>query len=187
MKNLKSVYLFTCLSFAGLLYGCDNEDEGPKPETIDFTATFFTERGNPLTPCGTAISETNFWVQEHQIGDGTATELGEFTTEMTFCIHFITDEDGNILPTEEGFGEYGDGVGEFIGENGDKITFTIPEGRVKLSSNPDYVFEFQDKIIIDGGTGAFEGATGELVSDSYVGADGIVDHDWSGEITIVRQ
>ena len=180
MKILRNAILIAWLLPIGFAIGCGEDDD----KTIDFVATFFTTRGNELEPCGEAISPTNFWALEHQVGNGTATTLGEFTAEMTFCIHLILTDEGLPDPTQEGFGEYGDGEGELLGENGDKIFFELSSGKVKPTTAEGYIFEFQDTIVVTGGTGAFEGGRGDLITDSYVSPEGTTDHVWSGELTI---
>ena len=183
MKNLKFSFI-VLMAIVPLSFACD--DEGPTSVEIPFEAEFYTEAGENsfAETCQPPVSETDFWGREHQVGSGTATELGNFTTDLTFCIHAIFDENG-APDFAGGFGKYTDGEGYMEAENGDRIFVSIPEGQVKPTEKPGYSFEFQDIIYINGGTGRFEGASGELLSDSYVGATS-TDHIWTGTLILPK-
>ncbi len=137
--------------------GGENVDLKGGMRTVPFKAKFFTKR-NYDAVIGTC-EEAPFLEYNYQVGEGTGTHLGKFTTEIYFC--------GN------GF-EYKNGEGVFVAANGDELYFVVPSpGEIGLimplpSPDPLYEFYFQDPFTIVGGTGRFEGASGSGYSDSYV-------------------
>ena len=161
MKNL--IKILTVIIVTAMMMSCDEE-----AETIDFTAHFYTDLAGFVesTACTAPKSILNT-----QVGAGTGTLIGAFETTITFCV------DPSTL-------EYDNGVGSFIGENGDEIYFE-GSGQVRPSDHPDYDLEFQDSFTITGGKGRFEGASGTLVTDSYVKNETQrTDHIWTGKITL---
>jgi len=132
--------------------------------SVPFKAKFYTKR-NYDAVIGTC-EEDPFLEYNYQVGEGTGTHLGKFTTEIYFC--------GN------GF-EYKNGEGVFVAANGDELYFSVPSpGEIGLimpvpSPDPLYEFYFQDPFTIVGGTGRFEGASGSGFTESYV--DLFVDGD----------
>jgi len=165
MKAQK-IKLFVSVLLLSIAFGCE-DDEGP--DTFQFEATFFTKLtgfAEDKVACSSPKSFLNT-----QVGSGTATRLGDFTTTITFCV------DPNTLA-------YNNSEGSFMAANGDALFFE-GEGQVKPSDHPDYDLEFQDTVIITGGSGQFEGASGTLTTDSYVkNTTQQTDHVWSGTITI---
>jgi hypothetical protein len=115
-----------------------------------------------------------------QCGEGTGTHLGHFTTTMSFC--------GGGL-------DYVDARGVFLAANGDELYFMLPPetvGHVLPYDHPVYELQFHDPFIFTGGTGRFEGASGEGTMESYVNiADegGYItahqtDHKWTGTLIL---
>ena len=146
------------------------EDECETFETINFEADFFTDLKSFEESDVCTGSKNLLNTQE---GSGTATLLGAFTTTITFCV------DPNTF-------EYDNGVGSFVADNGEEIFFE-GGGQVLPSDEPGYDLEFQDIFTITGGTGRFEGATGVLITDSYVNNETQrTDHIWSGNITLKK-
>lgn len=131
---------------------------------VPFKAKFYTKR-NYDAIIGTC-DEDPFLDYNYQVGEGTGTHLGKFTTEIFFC--------GN------GF-DYKNGEGVFVAANGDELYFLVPSpgeiGHIMPLPEPDplYEFQFQDPFTFVGGTGRFEGASGGGYTDSYV--DLFVDGD----------
>lgn len=170
MKTSK-INLFTVLLFlVSMAFGC-KEDDRPTFETVPFEANFFTVLSGFEENAGGCASPMSFL--NTQKGDGSATLIGDFTTTITFCVDINTFE-------------YDNGQGSFVGSNGDEIFFE-GKGQVKPSDHPEYDLEFQDTFTITGGTGRFEGATGTMVTDSYVkNSTQQTDHVWSGTLTIKK-
>lgn len=156
-----------------------NSDE----REIPFSAVFYTKAADDQFAefCETPASPTNFWGKDHQIGEGNATHLGKFTTDMTFCFHVVLDESGNI-DLENGFGEVVNGAGYFEAANGDRLYFSIPESKVVPSDQPGFM-EFDAIYSIDDGTGRFKGVSGELRAIGLAGG-GKTDHVWEGTLIL---
>ncbi|HMB61455.1 MAG TPA: hypothetical protein VKN36_00180 [Eudoraea sp.] len=132
--------------------------------SIPFKAKFYTTRKYDVT-IGTC-DEAPYLDYNYQVGEGTGTHLGKFTTEIFFC--------------GSGF-DYKNGEGVFVAANGDELYFLVPSpgeiGHVVPLPyvDPLYEFQFQDPFTFIGGTGRFEGASGGGYTDSYV--DLFVDGD----------
>lgn len=162
-KTILSVYLcFVCLAIS-----CENEEPDPQPQT--FEANFFTLLVSIVPDSVNCLAPYTFL--NTQEGNGTASLIGSFTTQMTFCVN----------PTNF---EYVDTEGSFTGTNGDEIFFT-GGGQVVPTQEPGYDFEFKDPFMITGGAGRFEGATGSMTTNSFVSqSTGQTDHVWTGTITL---
>lgn len=92
------------------------------------------------------------------IGEGVVTHLGKINTTMTFCNNTST-------------GYYWNTDIVFIAANGDELYASIPEGRVipNEEENSNYYSKrFNDDMYFTGGTGRFEGATGNALTHAYV-------------------
>jgi len=127
-----------------------------KSVTIPFKAHFYTKRDYSNEGVG-YCSEDPFLAFNYQVGEGEATHLGRFTTTMQFC--------GN------GF-DYKNGEGVFVAANGDELYIAVPSvgfiGHILPYAHPLYELQFQDPFIFTGGTGRFEGASGEGMTNSFV-------------------
>lgn len=91
-------------------------------------------------------------------GDGQILNLGNITTRMTFCVNIDT-------------GYYYDTVGSFVFDNGDKLFYEIPKGQIMPNEGDDsnyYQSIFDDLMIFTGGTGRFESASGDAMSNAFV-------------------
>jgi hypothetical protein len=125
----------------------------------------------------------------HQKGEGTATHLGKFTTELFFC---------------GGPSGYKNGEGTFVAANGDELWFSVPSpgeiGQVLPLPYADPLYEayFQDPFTFTGGTGRFVGASGSGYTNSFVDifVDGDpnqfilehrTDHEWTGTLQLQNQ
>lgn len=94
-------------------------------------------------------------------GEGNINHMGNITTEMTFCCNTSN-------------GSYWDTNCTFVAANGDELYATIPTGKIlpNEGDNSDYYETyFNDKMNFTGGTGRFEGASGEAMSNAYVHND----------------
>lgn len=129
-------------------------------------------------------SPSDFWGQEHQVGGGNATHIGNFTIDLKFCFHVVLNEEG--LPDfEGGFGEFTESEGIIKANNGD-LLYTMADGGVLLPLQDDkYRFKFENVIYITGGTGRFENASGEIINYGKVRSDGTgTDHIQEGTIIL---
>lgn len=91
-------------------------------------------------------------------GSGNISHLGKITTRMTFCCDVTT-------------GYYYNTVGSFVAANGDELFFEVPEGQIVPNDEDNssyYQTKFNDYMIFIGGTGRFEGASGDAYSNAYV-------------------
>lgn len=148
--------------------------------TVPFRASFYSIGGAESDPsCGDDFPRFS---KNTQDGDGEATHLGRFSFHATFC-QDIADvlDDGQL--TEEESVPYWNGIATLTAANGDELWITVA-GAIVLSDHPDYDVEFHDPFEFVGGTGRFEGASGNGVTDSY-GVAGRVEHDWSGTLTLL--
>ena len=124
--------------------------------SIPFKADFYTIRNyDSIGIC----SEDPYTSFNYQVGEGTGTHLGRFTTTMSFC------GDNDTFT-------YKNGEGVFVAANGDELYFWVPSpgevGYILPYDHPIYEFQFQDPFTFNGGTGRFEGATGGGYTNSFV-------------------
>jgi hypothetical protein len=167
MKNL-IIHPFILLLLLVTSQGCEENKESI--ETHSFEANFYTVLKGFVEDSSCAAPKNFLNTQE---GEGSATLIGPFTTSMTFCVDPTTLEYDNVK-------------GSFVGNNGDSIEFN-GFGQVLPSEKEGYDLEFHDTFTITGGTGRFAGASGELVSDSFVKQETQrTDHVWSGTIMLVN-
>lgn len=121
-----------------------------------------------------------------QVGEGEATHLGRFSVVITFCVDVTDVLDDGTLTAGESL-PYDNGFGILTAANGDVLYLEI-SGTVLPSDHPDYDFEFHDPFHFTGGTGRFEGATGEGMTASFVDqSDDRTDHEWLGTLVLPGQ
>jgi hypothetical protein len=166
MKALiKQVFITACFC---LLMACTKTDEflnnsqdnnelksSTRTVTVPFKANFSVWDRSDYTNNSCGGNHSVFLIMK---GSGPATHLGKMTTTMTFCCNTQT-------------GYYYNTTGNFIAENGDQLFFEIPEGQIIPNKNDNsyyYQKRFNDRMIFMGGTGKFEGATGEALTNAYV-------------------
>lgn len=153
---------------------------------LPFRANFYTDLDIPAIVGGEKIcTDPVFDSPNVQTGEGNALHLGRFSTKLKFCGELIT----NPTPEEQAaglFARYSEVEGYFEAANGDLLFIGLSGiGEIYLSNNPGYDLEFSDDFTIEGGTGRFEGATGEMTSSSYVNlSTQRTDHVWTGTITL---
>ncbi len=121
---------------------------------IPFKAKFYTRRV-PEKIGEVVCNDPAFPGGNYQYGEGTATHLGKLSSTITFC----------------GGGEFYSGQGFFVAANGDSLFFDISgQVIVEIPWDPTTHYDayFQDPFSFTGGTGRFEGASGEGMTDSLV-------------------
>lgn len=165
MKTLR--FILVALFAIGLTHSCSDEpvnfnnesafDQADlKAKPVPFKANLFTARNYDVNePCDDPVFTSFNW----QVGEGNATHLGKFSITIGFC-------------ESPGTGQYSLGYGVMTAANGDELYLQIPAegdvGQVYPIDDPFYEFQFQDSFEIIGGTGRFQGATGEGYTDSRV-------------------
>lgn len=185
MKALLKIFFFiTLISF---IVGCDKTDalefddassskkEVTKNVTIGFNLVFTGnyDFAGPDPVCG----DFPPLIRIINTGEGTGTHFGKLTSYFDFCVD-VTDSsypNGHI-------------VAYFEDENGDQLFvevagFVLP-GR--LPGMPNYAISyFKDPFEIIGGTGRFEGATGNGMTNDYNSSkDPYSHHHWKGRISL---
>ncbi|WP_242131224.1 hypothetical protein [Aestuariivivens marinum] len=157
-----------------------------KQKELPYKAKMFTRpaEGTPTGDCPSANSPTNFWRPEHQVGNGNATHLGNFTTDLKFCFHIVLNEQG-MPDFANGMGEFTGGASAIEANNGD-LLYTKGRGSQVMPIQDDiYILEFFHVVDITGGTGRFENASGQFVNHGMVRADGTgTDHTQEGIIIL---
>ncbi len=125
--------------------------------TVPFKADFSVWDQSDYTDRSCGIPPVYFLTM---VGDGHINHLGKMTTVMTFC---------NDVST----GHYYDADVVFVAANGDELYATIEYGYIVPNEEANslyYQAKFNDPIEFTGGTGRFEGATGEAMTNAYVHA-----------------
>lgn len=150
-----------------------------------FKAKFVTEQDltDPRLGFGSGdCLDTAYPFFNVQKGDeGRARYLGDFTSEITFCVKPPAPGETTI--------DYKDGKGTFYLADGHELYIEIPVGVVKLIPPPaPYQAKFQDRFIITGGTGPYDNARGIGLTNSFVnffpeGGDR-TQHTWYGLIIL---
>lgn len=164
MKTLlKYFFLMAVIIFVA---GCNKDDElsddssalkSAQPITVEipFKADFTVwNKSNP----GDDFCEGQGYFSATMIGYGNITHLGYTQTKFTFC---------NNLKT----GEYWNTNVVFTAANGDELYASIPVGLIIPNEEENaahYRTRFNDKMYFVGGTGRFEGASGEAMTNAYV-------------------
>jgi hypothetical protein len=175
--SLGACLLLTCSKtdefFVGDLSG-DNLKSTDKTVTVPFKADFI---GNYTSVTVTELCGDYPMLQIVVDGQGTGTHLGKFTAHFDFCCDNET-------------GIYGPTVTNLVAANGD-ILYLSCQGQViegRLDDHPSYVTSYwRDPFVILGGTGRFEGATGEGMTDDYNSSeDPYSHHHWTGSITLIK-
>ena len=193
MKNFLNLVL--AIAVIGMFTACSSSDEF-ESENVD---AFKHHEGKMLTLGFNLVFDGEYitigpdsqncpglFKVTHQ-GEGTGTHFKKLTTYFEFCVN-----------PGDGTYPYGYMVGEFSDEDGDVLYVTIPDGQVldgRVPGMPSYaVSYFKDWFQITGGTGKFEGASGEGWTNDYnylVDEDGYffptkTKHHWQGTITMKK-
>ncbi|WP_053992790.1 hypothetical protein [Mangrovimonas sp. TPBH4] len=126
------------------------------------------------------------WGQDHQLGYGNATHLGNFTVDLEFCFHVVLDSEGQP-DFDAGFGEFS-GADNILEANSGDFLFTTSSGSQLIPiQDENYVFEFENHLTVTGGTGKFENASGEIINYGMVRNDGSgTDHHQEGTLILAK-
>jgi hypothetical protein len=124
--------------------------------------------------------------QAIQNGSGEATHLGRFSVYGTFCMDITPFMDDGALTGDES-APYDNGWFVLVAANGDSLWLSI-EGEVLPSDDPRYTGEFFSPMYVEGGTGRFEGASGEGMTKNYIlpGFPTEVIHEWDGVLILPK-
>lgn len=187
MKHLKASLII--LAALSLIISCGRSDKSSKKEsakkgnaemvTLPFEINalgnyvYFGPDTLPEPKCGEPLSAWRVIVD----GNGSGTPMGEFTIHFDFC----GDEQNN----------YGNTYGFLLTTVGDTL-FLSCAGQVidgKLDDHPAFVTSYwKDPFTITGGTGVYEGATGNGMTNDYNSSeDPYSHHQWKGTITMMKQ
>ena len=141
------------------------------PILIDFENSECAQQGNPVHVIAEAA--------------GTATHMGIVHITFDFCAGG-QDPDITVPHMTVGPGSY-----VLTAANGDELFLHTEGGAVifgRTEEHPEYVIDYwRYPYTITGGTGRFEGASGEIFSDDYdTSLNEKSVHNWYGEITLVK-
>jgi hypothetical protein len=188
MKHLKTSLII--LATLCLIISCGRSDKTSKDKsklkkgememvTLPFEVTalgnymYFGPDTLPNPKCVEPLAEWRVIVD----GNGSGTPVGDFTVHFDFC--------GDSLSN------YGNNEAYMALSDGDTL-FVTGAGRVydgRLDEHPAYVTSYwKDPFVILGGTGKYEGATGDIMTDDYNSSeDPYSHHHWKGTITMMKQ
>jgi hypothetical protein len=125
----------------------------------------FNAIGTVPEPGCDAVGES----RRYLAGDGSATHLGSYTVQLSFCAR-----PGGILD---------DGLGTFVAANGDLLHLTF-EGTSAFA--PPFTLNFTSYALFTGGTGRFDGASGQaMVTGSLDVRTGAGDGAWEGMLSSI--
>ena len=191
MKTI--VKIFFLMAVISLAAGCSKTDDQisdesksqPVTVTVPFEANLLGEI-TKLDSENPECKDEGYGYHAIVIARGTATHMGLVSITLDFCTY--GPDDPNIPGADN---KYASSSSELVAANGDKLFLYIEGGSVidgRTDDHPDYVVDYwRDKIIITGGTGKFEGASGELQTDDFnTNIDTYAHHHWYGEITLVK-
>lgn len=182
---------FLTASVLMLFLGCENGDfievddsllnKNNSKETVTlgfnlvFTGEYIKQAPDP-DKCGSFPPFFNVINQ----GKGTGTHFGKMKSHFDFCVDITDSSYPNAF--EEAYFEDKDGDKLFVYVTG----FVIP-GRI--AGMPSYASSyFVDPFTITGGTGKFEGATGNGYTNDYNSdKDEFSHHHWTGKITLKKK
>lgn len=189
MKTLvKLLFIVFC---ASLILACtksdefvdESNDENLKSGTVLVTVPFIVEGGDAEYTileidekyCGL---ERPFHIAAE--GSGTAPHLGKYSSYFDFC----AGDDGS-------WGYEGEPIGTFVAANGDELIVSAwgQSGPPNEDDPPHIIERWEAPFIFLGGTGRFEGATGEGIFSgyNYIENDAVKSSSiWKGKLTLVK-
>lgn len=194
MKTLLKIFFFAAI--IGLLAGCNKTDEFIENEipelkkaqievTVPFEVNLLGEITELIFDDPECLDE-GYPVRAVVETTGNATHMGKVTLTFNFCSGGAPDPAiPNSLYT------FAASTSEMTAANGDKLFLYLEGGTViygRTDAHPDYVDDYWRGIVtITGGTGRFEGASGELQVDDYTTSiDDYTRHHWTGKITLAK-
>jgi hypothetical protein len=134
---------------------------------VPFRTTSYLFRGIAAVPepgCNAAGESRRYLA-----GEGSATHLGAYTIELSFCAR-----SGGILD---------DGIGTFVAANGDLLRFSF-DGTSTFA--PPFTLSFTSYAVFTGGTGRFDGAGGHAVAGGALDVRTTVGEGrWEGSLSSV--
>jgi len=147
-----------------------------RTETLQFDADFtgvYTAVNPDSVACGPGP-----WMHITVDCLGTEATLGKFTTHFEFCA-----DDQGYYPGKQM-------LAYMLAENGDSL-FVSCAGQViegRMEDHPDHIVSYwRDPFEILGGSGKFEGATGEGMTDDFNSSeDQNSHHHWKGTMTLLK-
>jgi len=190
---LKILFLMAVIS---LVAGCNKTDEfviddsvelksaQPQKVTVPFEANLLGEIASIDWEAQECIEE-GYFVRVIVETTGNATHMGNVSLTFNFCSGGAPD------PNIEGSKyTYAGSTADLIAANGDVLYLSFDDGIVmngRTDEHPDDVYEYwRTPVSVLGGTGRFEGATGDLSSDDYVTTDDQTHHRFYGKITLLK-
>ncbi|MDT8417030.1 MAG: hypothetical protein RQ864_04395 [Lutibacter sp.] len=195
MKTLLKIFFL--MAVISLVAGCNETDEFNTDEDFQLKSAQPREITVPfeVNLLGELVSfdqEDADCTGEGYLGrvildaSGTATHMGKVSLTFNFCALGPDDPD---VPGEDY--KYAGSEAVLVAANGDRLFLYLEGGTViigRTDDHPEYVTDyFRDIVTITGGTGRFEGASGELQMDDYdTNIDAYSHHHWTGEITLVK-
>jgi hypothetical protein len=186
MKNVKTLFLLTVTLC--MIISCGRSDTASKDValkkgkvkmvTLPFDVNAlgnYTYVGPDTLPAPKCVEPLNIW-RAIVDGKGTGTPVGDFTMHFDFC--------GDSLSF------YGNAVAYMALSDGDTL-FVSGAGRVfdgRLDDHAAYVVSYwRDPFVILGGTGKYDGAFGDIITDDYNSSeDPNSHHHWKGTITMKK-
>jgi len=188
--------IFFLMAVISLVAGCNKTDEfisddaaalksgETKKVTVPFEANLLGEITSIDWDAQECIDE-GYFVRVIVETTGNATHMGKVSLTFNFCSGGAPD------PNIEGSKyTYAGSTADLIAANGDVLYLSFDDGIVmngRTDEHPDDVVEYwRTPISVLGGTGRFEGAKGDLISDDYVTADEQTHHRFYGKITLVK-
>jgi len=165
MKNIKRI-IFIMATFC-LLINCSddlpmplgktlkNPTSKPVTVTVPFKANFSVWNISDYTDTRCGGYPVFYLTME---GFGNISQLGKTSIKMAFCCNVQT-------------GVYENANCVFVAANGDELYAEIPIGYIVPNEGDNssyYQTRFNDPMNFTGGTGKFEGASGEATTDAFV-------------------
>jgi hypothetical protein len=187
MKQLKKLLILTMALC--LLISCGRTDKTSKRDslkkgktemvTLPFDVSAignYTYIGPDTLPNPKCTDPLSLW-RAIVDGKGTGIPVGDFSVHFDFC--------GDSLSN------YGNNEAYMALSVGDTL-FVSGAGRViegRRDDHPAYVTSYwKDPFVILGGTGKYEGATGDIITDDYNSSeDPNSHHHWTGTITMAKK
>ena len=167
MKDVITGILIILVS-AFYMVSCGSEPS--KKTTHPIELSFYTDLVS-LEP-DSVTCQLPMGLRNKQAGSGSSIKYGGIAVDIAFCMN------------PDNF-EYGNSTGKIVTETGDEIHIDV-SGQVLPTEKEGYDLEFKDTFRIVGGTGQFEGASGNGITDSYVNMEtNRTDHVWRGKIIYV--
>jgi hypothetical protein len=186
MKNVKTLLLLTATLC--MIISCGRSDTASKGDslkkgrakmvTLPFDVTAlgnYIYAGPDTLPVPKCVAPLNIWRAIVE-GKGTGTPVGDFTMHFDFCGDSLS-----FYGNTEAYMALSDGDTLFISGAG-----RVMDGR--LDDHPAFVVSYwRDPFVILGGTGKYDGAFGDIITDDYNSSEDLNSHHhWKGTITMKK-